>query len=297
MKTYIFALIFSIFFIKMQAQNIGINQPIPAERLDVNGNINVTGTIKANGMAGQAGQTLTHNAAGDLVWQDLIGTFKNFENIRVAGSSTWTVPAGVTKILVEGVGGGSGGTIEGGGGGGGYFMALLDVTPSTTLSYSVGAGGSGSAGAASTAGGPSSITYGTINLQAQGGLASSFASGTFTSNGGVVFYTGPSTYRSFMTRNGAAGSVSHTSFQQRSSTAFYEIYEGGYGGGPGYCRECTSRGSYVIYDIAGASTYRRQSQDNRIIPGAGGGAGVALISVGGFTGGGTGADGQIIIHF
>ena len=42
----------------VNAQNVGINNPNPNEKLDVNGNINVTGTIKANGSAGSPNQVL-----------------------------------------------------------------------------------------------------------------------------------------------------------------------------------------------------------------------------------------------
>ena len=49
--------------IKTQAQNVGIGNPIPAEKLDVTGNINVTGTIKANGVDGTANQVLAKNAS------------------------------------------------------------------------------------------------------------------------------------------------------------------------------------------------------------------------------------------
>ncbi len=305
MKIRLLSLILITFFTKTHAQNVGINQPNPAETLDIKGNFNIgSGTIKVNGTAGQVGQTLTNDNSGDLVWQDLIGGFKNFENFSTAVTlAFWTVPVGVTKILVEVVGAGSGGTIEGGGGGGGYFMALLNVTPGTVLGYTVGSGGAGGAGGNSTAGGQSNIIYGSgpssITLAAQGGTASNFtaATQTFTSQGGQVFYTIPTVFKSFKILFGAAGSVSHSSFQQKSATSFYEIYEGGYGGGPGNCRECTTRGSYVIYDIAGAANYRKQGPESKLVPGAGGGAGISLLSAGGFTGGGTGADGQVTVHY
>jgi|GEM_PF-4636566 len=44
-----------------QAQNAGIGTISPSQKLDVNGNINLTGTIKANGVNGTAGQVLMKN--------------------------------------------------------------------------------------------------------------------------------------------------------------------------------------------------------------------------------------------
>lgn len=68
-----------------------------------------------------------------------------------ASSTTWTVPDGVTQIIVEGWGGGgSGGGVDGksnstrggsGGGGGAYAKSLLNVTPREVLQISVGIGG------------------------------------------------------------------------------------------------------------------------------------------------------------
>ena len=53
--------------------NVGINNLTPAERLDVNGNINVTGTIKANGAPGLPNQLLGTNETGSLAWVDRTG--------------------------------------------------------------------------------------------------------------------------------------------------------------------------------------------------------------------------------
>lgn len=52
------------------AQNVGINNPNPNEKLDVNGNINVTGTIKANGAAGSPNQVLMKDNGGNMVWSN-----------------------------------------------------------------------------------------------------------------------------------------------------------------------------------------------------------------------------------
>lgn len=68
-----------------------------------------------------------------------------------AGTSSWTVPAGVTSVTVKawGAGGGGGGgstnSDGGSGGGGGYIQSTISVTPGESLSVTVGAGGAGGA--------------------------------------------------------------------------------------------------------------------------------------------------------
>jgi len=80
----------------------------------------------------------------------------------------FTVPAGVTRIMVEVWGGGGGGGAAynvggpsgvegGGGGGGGYGKQVFTVTPGATYNVSVGSGGAGSTGSGASAGGTSSF--------------------------------------------------------------------------------------------------------------------------------------------
>ncbi len=54
--------------IQVKAQNVGIGTATPNEKLDVTGNINVTGTIKANGVGGTAKQVLQSNGNGTMGW-------------------------------------------------------------------------------------------------------------------------------------------------------------------------------------------------------------------------------------
>ncbi len=96
------------------------------------------------------------------------------------GTATWTVPAGVTTVVVECVGGGGSGGEAGalisgvGGGGGAYAKSALAVKPGQVLTYTVGAGGGfvqpGWASAVSTLGqvGPFNATQG---VKAEGGKA------------------------------------------------------------------------------------------------------------------------------
>lgn len=105
------------------------------------------------------------------------------------GTTTWTVPSGLTSIDVMVVGGGGGGggggssRSGGGGGGGGGVIATRDlsVTSSTTFSVTIGTGGTyGSSGDAGQAGGSSSFTRGSpsLTMTANGGSGGAAGSGT-----------------------------------------------------------------------------------------------------------------------
>lgn len=97
----VYACAFLLLFCKYQnvlSQNVGMGKTNPQEKLDV---------------GGIAGQALVKNAAGTMVWGDL-SLYKNTIDFPSGSSSitntvyTWTVPPGVTKLLVEAWGGGGG---------------------------------------------------------------------------------------------------------------------------------------------------------------------------------------------
>ena len=98
--------------------------------------------------------------------------------VTTAGTSSFTVPAGVTSVTVQtwGSGGAGGGSntnnsAASGGGGGAYsFSNTITVTPGTTYTNGVvvGAGGTGSIGAAGGDGNASSVTFGS-SLTVNGG--------------------------------------------------------------------------------------------------------------------------------
>ncbi|MDP3200347.1 MAG: hypothetical protein Q8M62_10995, partial [Algoriphagus sp.] len=81
---------------------------------------------------------------GLMMWS-ILGIAQT-QNITTSGSSTFTVPAGVTSITVEVWGsGGSGGSTNtngaaAGGGGGAYSRSVLSVTPGQVINYHVGFG-------------------------------------------------------------------------------------------------------------------------------------------------------------
>ncbi len=72
---FFFSGFFLVLFISMnvisvtaQTGNVGIDVNAPAEKLDVNGNIQLSGEIKINGAGGTAGQVLTSNGNGTMAW-------------------------------------------------------------------------------------------------------------------------------------------------------------------------------------------------------------------------------------
>ena len=110
--------------------------------------------------------------------------FKNHA-VMAVGTSTWTVPAGVTLIKTLLVGGGGGGGVGSGfhgapaaGGGGGYVEGYVVVTPGQALAYTCGSGGTGANNGVNT-----SIGMGSDQMTAEGGAGVlSQAGGAFSGN-------------------------------------------------------------------------------------------------------------------
>ena len=92
-------------------------------------------------------------------------------------SGTWTRPAGCVKIKATVIGGGGGGgapatsgstnSIGSGGASGGLSCAFIDVTATSSLSVTIGAGGAGNSGSNGSSGGTTS--FGTLSATGGGG--------------------------------------------------------------------------------------------------------------------------------
>lgn len=117
-------------------------------------------------------------AAGGGGSSPLIG-FTNVQTFTAAGTTSWTVPAGVTACFVEIWGGGAGGNGVSGSGapcyGGGYAARhVTGLVPGSSISVTVGAGGAGSSSTGSTGGTSSFGAY----ASATGGAAAAPGNGS-----------------------------------------------------------------------------------------------------------------------
>ena len=242
----------------------------------------VTGTLPiANGgtgltALGTAGQVLTVNsgatalefaaaAGGSLLRQTVFTT-----------SGTWTKGTGTKFILVYGVGGGGAGggvassvqNTGAGGGGGGYFNEFIDVSAVSTVTVTIGSGGTGVSEAAGNNGGNTSF--------------GAFASGNGGSGGGTPASGGA---------GGAGGTASggdvNITGQEGSRSSGGENQVGGLGGSSmlGF------GGAMISPDVAGTG---------KAATGFGGGGGGGATSAGGggvaASTGGAGSGGVIIVE-
>ena len=120
-----------------------------------------------------AGTNMTiTNAAGSIT---LAAASGQLQNQYFTSSSSWTAPAGVTKVLVRvraGGGGGGGGALNGTGGTGGIGglgEAIITVTPGTTYTITVGTGGAAGANGTPTGGGTGGSSSFGSSITATGG--------------------------------------------------------------------------------------------------------------------------------
>jgi hypothetical protein len=257
--------------------NVGIGTATPSEKLDVNGNINVQGTIKANGVAGQNNQVLMTNPGGNLVWADLV-QYKNFVGFTLPGPYSWNVPVGITKILIEAWAGGGTGGPNGGGGGGGYIQAIFLVTPGQMISINVGAGGTPASGGA---GGHSSV-IGTYEAYAYGGNPS-FGQPGF----GGQFAASVASYFGFW---GEAGHISSDKYEQSDVSSFVKSTYYGNGGNGANTNNTAGRGEFRSVNASNSAFIKSYSGIGGMAPGGGGGGTYS----GGAYGGG---NGMVIIRY
>ena len=93
-------------------------------------------------------------------------------SFTATGSSTFSVPTGITtlKVLVVAGGGSGGGRYAGGGGGGGVVVhSSYPVTPGGTVSYTVGAGASAASAGSNNGNDGSNSVFGTMTANGGGG--------------------------------------------------------------------------------------------------------------------------------
>ncbi len=211
---------------------------------------------------------------------------------KTPGAGTWTVPAGVTEVVVEAWGGGGCGASspsaggKAGGGGGAYARSKLAVAPGDVISYEVGAG------SATTDPGGDSWFLDAVSVLAKGGVS---GAGNFGGAGGnsadckgneAVFSGGSGANRgtSGSYRDGGGGGSAAGSAATGTNTTSYVVAAAAAGGGNGGNSKSASVDTYV--DAAGQPGGA---------PGGGGGGGYSATFVS--VAGGTGGDGMIRITY
>ncbi|MEQ1734015.1 MAG: hypothetical protein ABL940_10095 [Bacteroidia bacterium] len=76
--------------------NVGVNQPLPSQQLDVVGNVQFSGALMPNGSTGTTGQLLTSNGAGSPTWTSASSINTN----TIAGTGT-TAPLLVLNGIAD----------------------------------------------------------------------------------------------------------------------------------------------------------------------------------------------------
>ncbi len=246
---------------------IGINNPNPTEALDVTGNMNLTGTIKANGTAPAPNQQLINNSHNNLEWVSIKSNFQNFRGF--AANDTWVVPAGIDVIYVELWGGGGGGGIQAGGGGG-FGQCQLFVVPGEIVTITVGAGGTGQVGVATANNGGFSKVATNIYLhqfQINGGFA---GNDIFAGKGGSLGGSS-SGLPGYKYLQGQTGKNTIVKYSQKNATTFVKLYEFGKGGDGANTINTGGDGAYLTENESNGFQEFFAYPYNGSFPGGGGG--------------------------
>ncbi len=271
--------------------NIGIGTQTPTEKLDVSGSINVSQTIKANGVAGQPGQVLSLNGNGNIVWND-INEFKNHRTFEYQeGTINWTVPTGVTRIKIESWGGGGGGSAVGSGAGGGYACGWFTVMAGEIFSFQIGNGGHGGINTNNDGqnGGPTYITNSLFeSIEANGGGGTGSFNGSGILGKGGTFNAGSSG----IGMPGEDGQPNRTEYIQSNATTFLEASIGGKGGNAGNTLYTGAAGGYRLYNPTTFTQIKIAYPGIARHPGGGGAGFYTGIEINC-----SGANGMVVIHY
>jgi hypothetical protein len=173
----------------------------------------------------------------------------------------------------------------------------MAVTPGSSVTYQVGAGGLGS-GNTGANGGSSIITYtpAGVSFTAQGGFGASITSSLISpGSGGSFFASGSLNYAGV---NGSSGYPSVVSFIQSSATAFHEVSGGGHGGDAANIGGKGGTGGYFVFTISPAATLRTAFGTAGGRPGGGGGSGyLGTVASSGNGNGSVGGTGMVVIRY
>ena len=136
--------------------------------------------------------TMTLGGASDTIDASGAGTLTGFGGLKsvqtFTSTGTWTKPTGITKVMVQVVGGGGGAGwtkgldtannfSSGGGGAGGTSIKLIDVSAISSESVTVGVGGSGAVYNTANAGAGGTSSFGSHCSADGGGGGGNLSSG------------------------------------------------------------------------------------------------------------------------
>jgi hypothetical protein len=264
--------------------NVGVRTATPQYPLDVKGNMNVTGELRTNGVAGQEGQFLRSNGNGTMSW---VGSerFEKFRVYRNDGTATnvahaFSIPSGVTEVAVEIWGAGGQANTSGGAASGGYIYAIIPVSGFTSMTLNVGAGGGCTVCTGSTGYNSSVVIGGLLNLTCRGGYNSgfTFSQGTFTTSGSYL------------------PNVSYFGVEGGSATEAYNYYENSPVGYFIFLRNGDGADAPFRQGTGGRSGWRRLNWDLSNAVNFNGFKGSEPGGGGGFPNG-DGGNGQIIVYW
>jgi hypothetical protein len=230
--------------------NVGIGTATANSTLDIKGNLRLTGatsgyvafapaaaagstTYVLPSADGSSGQYLSTSGTGTLSWGTVTSTPIPSMNVFTSGNGRWTIPAGITKVRVTvvgggGNGGGGGGQNGGGGGGGGTSIKVYtNLTPSSNITYNVGAAGATS--------GVSNGSQTIVAITATGGASGAGGDGYQFGGAGGVGSGGDLNIGGSDGCNTdagtASGGTSYLGGSGRASNGTGKAYGGGGGGG------------------------------------------------------------------
>lgn len=264
-------------------QNTGIGTNNPQQKLDVNGNLNVSGKLLFNQTSGVAGQVLTTNSSGNSVW-DFPNEFRNV--VTYTATNSFTVPSGVTRLMIECWGGGGGATPKKGGGSGGFIRGFFTVTSLQIIELVVGSGGTGgAAGGSGNNGGITTATVGSTTITANGGFGSSTSANGLIGSGGTGggFSVSPSSFRNYI---GVIGNVgTGTTIKYITNFDGNNWKETHYGNGGSAPEWPGLTGGLGDFQVNGAGGYLEGiTGTSAVRPGGGGGCNSAINNPGGAAG-------------
>ncbi len=209
-------------------------------------------------------------------WASIAGSFKKFRNfLGVAAQPitnySWTVPAGVTKIMIECWGGGAAALIEEGGAGGSYYMVVVPVASGTTLQIAVGDGGRGDASFNARDGNNTTVSWvqssSNYFVIASGGTTGDFPGNDQLPGGGYRFFV--------LGGRGQAGDLFFNRKSQVTNTV--QVYGGTGGGSFGFPFNGGAGHNYSFIEIINTLDVYSSAAPGAV-PGGGAGGGMGNFS-------------------